>query len=222
MSHPTPASKPPARAHLQAVVGFCIGFFFLCAGTPGTRSIGPKAISPKRVELAYKKVGPLAAVYVGAVKLNFAVRVPIAKHFLKLQSVFRISQNWGLYGSGPNVVRQIQIDVDGEPVYRTNDPDLRWHAPQLTHRKIRPMPDTMSAKADAYNWTGFQRWVLEEVQQDFPEAQQVDIYAIWTSRKPGAESYIHHGRHAEAPEWVWHMVDKGGAVGDVVSKEPPE
>ena len=222
MSEPSIENPPAFKAHLQAVIGLCIGFFFLCAGTPGTRSIGPKALSEKRVDLAYKKVGPLAAVYVGAVKLNFAVRVPIAKHLLALQSLFRISQNWGLYGSGPNVVRRIRIDVDQETVYLTNDPDLRWHAPQLTHRKIRPMPDTMSAKADAYNWTGFQRWVLEEIKQDFPNAREVDILAVWTARKEGATSYIHHGRHAEAPDWTWHMVEKDGSVGEVVSKKAPE
>ncbi len=222
MSSPAPTPPAPPRAHLQAVLALCIGFFFVCAGTPGTRSIGPKALNPKRVQQARKKAGPFADLYEAALKLNFAVRVPISKHFVPMQSVFRIAQNWGLYGTGPNRVRQIQIDVDGETVYRTNDPDLRWRVHQLSHRKIRPMPDTMSIKADAYNWTGFQRWVLEEVRADFPEAREVNILAIWTARDPGAESVIHHGRHAEAPDWTWHMIGEGGTVEGPVSGGAPE
>jgi hypothetical protein len=167
--------------------------------------------------MARKKAGPLADLYEAALRANFAVRVPISKHFVPMQSVFRIAQNWGLYGSGPSRVRRIRIDVDRETVYLTNDPDLRWRVHQLSHRKIRPMPDTMSMKADAYNWTGFQRWVLEEVREDFPEAQEVDILAIWTAREPDADSYIHHGRHAEAPDWNWYMVGERGTVAGPVS-----
>ena len=216
MSSPDPSPRLSPRAHLQAVIALCIGFFFICAGTPGTRSIGPKALNPKRIQLARKKAGSLADLYVAALKLNFAVRVPLSKHFVPMQSVFRIAQNWGLYGSGPSRIRRIRIDVDRETVYLTNDLDLRWRVDQLSHRKIRPMPDTMSMKADAYNWTGFQRWVLEEVREDFPDAREVDILAIWTAREPDADSYIHHGRHAEAPDWNWYMVGERGIVEDPV------
>jgi len=193
-----------------------VGFFFLCAGTPGTRSLTPKFLKRNRKTI-HAKAGVLAPVLVGLIEANFQYRVPISKHFLKVQSVFRIAQNWGLYGAGPKRMRRLQISIDGEPVYLTNDPALRWRAPQLTHRKIRPLPDTMTIKAEAFNWTGFSRWVLNEARADFPEATEVSVVAIFRDHAVNAERRIHHGRRARAPDWSWEHLGPGG-----VRVEAPE
>ncbi len=211
MSNQQPAAPHSTGAHLRAAGALLIGFFLVCAGTPGARSVGTKPIAPDALATLKRKTGPLAPALIALHQANRKVRVPIAKSLIPIQSFFRISQSWGLYGAGPSWVRQIQIEVDGQPVYLTNSSELTWRAAQLSHRKIRPMPETMSIKAEAFNWTGFSRWILKETREDFPEATDIRILAIWTSRALDAEPYIHHGRQASAPDWVWQQLGKDGA-----------
>ena len=167
-----------------------------------------------------QRAGPAAPIVFFLLRANFAVRVPIAKHFIPIQSLFRISQNWGLYGGGPPVVYRLQIEVDGEPVYQTNHPTLQWNIGPLSHRKVRPMPDTMVTKPEAYNWDGFSRWVLKEAREDFPDATDVAIVALTSDRTEDAELSIRHGRVARAPEWSWERFGKNGVPDDSTYTEP--
>jgi len=210
-SSPEPTS--PRRAHLRGVLALVVVTFFLCAGTPGMRGLNPKRhFQPKWRAKVERKAGAAAPFFFGAIWVNHYVRVPISKHLAKFQSVFRIAQSWGLYGSGQQRVGHLIIEVDGQPVHRTNDSELSWLSTELGHRKIRPMPETMVNKLRAFNWNGFSRFVLERSQEDFPDAREVRILAEWQKRNVGAEPWIHHGRRAQAPDWKWELLGEGGVV----------
>ena len=208
------AEPPHARAaHLRGVLALGVTLFFLCAGTPGMRGLNPKGYSSKAYRKKIeRKAGELAPFFFGALWVNHFVRIPVSKRFVKLQSVFRISQSWGVYGGGPSPVRHLIIEIDGQPVYRTNDGELTWLSRELGHRKIRPMPETMTQKLRAFNWTGFSRFVLERAHKDFPDAQEVRILAQWQKRQDGDEPWIHHGRQARAPDWNWMLVGEHGVL----------
>ena len=209
----SPPQSMPRSAHLRGVMAFLVAFFFLCTGTPGMRGLNPKQhFSDKYRKKIERKAGPAAPFIFGAIWVNHYVRVPVSKQFVKLQSIFRISQSWGLYGAGPKPVRHLIIEIDGKPVHRTNDHELTWLSRELGHRKIRPMPETMTKKLRAFNWTGFSRFVLERAREDFPNAHEVKILAQWQKREEGEEAWIHHGRQAQAPDWNWMLLGEHGVV----------
>jgi len=211
MSSPDPPSS--RTAHFRGVLALLAVFFFLCAGTPGMRGLSEKrhASDEGRAKIR-QKAGLLAPFFYGAVWANQHVRGPISRKLGKFQSVFRIAQSWGLYGSGPDTVRHLVIEVDGQRVYRTNDSELDWLSLELSHRKVRPMPETMAKKLRAYNWSGFSRFVLERARVDFPDAHELRILAEWQSREPDARPRIHHGRRARGPDWTWELLGKDGAL----------
>ncbi len=210
-----PSTNPTLSrvANLRGVLALVVVTFFLCAGTPGMRGLNPKRqLQPEMRAKVERKAGPAAPFFFGAIWVNHSVRVPVSKHLAKFQSVFRIAQSWGLYGSGQQRVRHLLIEVDGQPVHRTNDSELSWLSTELGHRKIRPMPETMVKKLRAFNWNGFSRFVLERALEDFPDAREVRILAEWQKRDVGAEPWIHHGRRAQAPDWRWELLGEEGAV----------
>ena len=195
------------------MLALLMGVFFLCSGTPGLKGLTTnKNYSERYKRKVERRAGAAAPFFFGAIWVNHNVRMPISKRFVKLQSLFRISQSWGLYGGGPNPVRHLVIEIDGQRMYRTNDSELTWLSRALDHRKIRPMPETMSMKLRAFNWTGFSRFVLEQAHKDFPDAQEVTILSEWQKRDPGAEPWIHHGRRAQAPDWNWVLLGQHGVV----------
>lgn len=165
-----------------------------CAGTPGLGMMGP---TPYTRHLA-EGTGGTAERAVAWVQQE--LRWPLARRLLPLQRVFRIRQNWHLYRGGPRRVRHIEIHVDGELVHRTHDPDHAWRAAQLRYRRIRPMQHTLVGDDDAANWRGLTRWVVGQVLETRPDAQEVRISALWRGHQQAAARVV-HGRVARAPGW---------------------
>ncbi len=197
---------------LRAVLALSLAFFFLCAGTPGLRGMNAKVyLQPEKRQKIERRAGPeAAAVYFAIAELNHRFRQPIAARFNKLQSLFRISQSWGLYGQGPMPVRWLVIEVDQTPIYQTNEPAHAWRAHQLAHRKLRALPETLVEKPRAYNWTSFSEWVRTEALQDFPDAKEVSVLAVWGTRDIRSTPTIHHGRRARYPDWNWIALGANG------------
>ena len=217
----TAAPSRPLRDHLIGVAALLAGLALFIAGTPGARGLSRSLVDGEGRAEVERRAGVAAPVVLAIYRLNFDLRVPVAKHLIPVQSLFRVSQSWGLYGGGPKQIRWLRIDVDGQPVFRTEDPDLTWRAPQFSHRKMRPMVETMSNKASAYNWTGFSRWVLREVRRDFPDARHVSIVAERAERTPGAPVEEHHWREASAPDWSWQSFDKRGMPVELAEEDTP-
>ncbi len=118
----------------------------------------------------------------------------------KIQPIFRIAQSWHLYRDGPTAIRKLEIQVDGVPVYRTNDPKLDWLALILRNRRIRPVTETTVAKAKAGNRFGLGRLIVERAKADFPRVRRVDIVSLGGIR-PGDNLKARHRMVATAPNW---------------------
>ena len=118
----------------------------------------------------------------------------------KIQPVFRIAQSWHLYRDGPTAIRKLEVQVDGVPVYRTNDANLDWLAPILRNRRIRPVTETTVAKAKAGNRLGLGRLIVERAKADFPRVRRIDIVSL-AGQRPGENLQPRHRMVATAPDW---------------------
>ena len=119
----------------------------------------------------------------------------------KIQPVFRIAQSWHLYRDGPATIRKLEIRVDGVPVYRTNDPSLRWLAPILRNRRIRPVTETTVSRPKAGNRLGLGRLIVERARDEFPKIRRIDIVSLG-GKRPGETLQPRHRMVATAPDWV--------------------
>ena len=140
------------------------------------------------------------AIAVAAANLN-RKRFLIEDTAGSIQPVFRIAQSWHLYRDGPSAIRKLEIQVDGVPVYRTNDPTLDWLEPVLRNRRIRPVTETTVIRPKAGNRRGLGRLIVERAQDDFPKVRRIDIVSLH-GKRPGETLTPRHRMVATAPDWV--------------------
>lgn len=192
------------RDHLTGLGAFAVLFFLVVMGCPGISELAPGASKkPGLRKLVNRRAGPVAADLVhGIAVVNDAVRVPFSSRLRKVERVFRIRQEWHLYGGGARRVKRLEILVDGEKVYRMGDPDLDWNGELFDLRRIRPMAQSVTTKDSAFNWKGFGRFVVNEARRDFPGAQEVRIHGVFRPWDAAPEDeHVVHGRVARAPDW---------------------
>lgn len=127
------------------------------------------------------------------------IRMPIAKRIGGFQPIFRISQSWHLYRDGPSTIRRMEIWVDDELRYRTEDNQYDWRESTFRNRRIRPMAETMVSIPKARNRLGLGRAIVTAARDDFPNAQSVEIRSTWARR--GKPATVHHYMTAHAPDW---------------------
>ena len=134
-----------------------------------------------------------------AADLNRARR-PLAEAIGGFQPLFRVRQSWHLYRDGPRMIRRMEIRVDGDLIYRSNDPKFSWNEAIFKHRRIRPMVETLVKKPKAKNRVGLARFIVNHAKEDFPGVQRIDISSFWGDRK--GKTKRHHRIIAEAPNWT--------------------
>lgn len=196
----------PWRAHLGAMSALLMIAFMSCTGTPGLDAWKEKTFQSERSrQKLQRQAGALTPAVLLLADLNRALRLPISMRLKPVQRVFRIGQAWHVYGVGPQEVKALEIWVDGTLRHRSRHPDHDWLSPQLEHRRLRPMAQTLATKAEATNWRGLSRWIIAQVQADFPEATEVIILGTRGDfGVPGARPV--HGRRAAAPDWALEVL----------------
>jgi hypothetical protein len=186
--------------NLKAIGILFAAILLFWLGMPGVAFMNPKHLkTPERQAKFRARWGePWTTISIASADLN-RFRLPIAKSLGGLQPIFRISQAWHLYRDGPKTIRRMEILVDGERVYRTNDSALDWRASTFRNRRIRPMAESLTIKPRAGNRTGLGRHIVTAVREDFPGATGVEIRSVWSKR--GKKESIHHWMSAESPTW---------------------
>lgn len=193
---------PPLRAHLHGLAAAFLGFFFVCAGTPGLDELKGGAVGkPEARRQIERRAGAAAPIVLSMHWFNDRVRRPVARCFRPLERAFRVSQSWYLYGGGRKTLVWLVVEVDGEEVYRSNDPEKTWGRAFIDHRRIRPMATSLARREAAQGWPGLSRLVLDQARKDFPNAATVTILAERRHVMSDAAPAVHHGRTATAPAW---------------------
>ena len=196
---------PSPQQHFNAVISLVFLFFFFTMASPGLAHLSPGEWKKERFHRNIEKVAgtQFANFAVMMSKVNDVVRVPISSKFRRVERTFRIRQDWHLWPRGVRSVIHLEIEVDGELVHRTNDPDHDWQQERFNHRRMRPMAEAIAEKAHAYNWKGLGRWIIKEAQADFPGCQEVSIVSKRRGQleSPDQERAT-HGQIARAPDWV--------------------
>lgn len=187
------------REHLHAVAALSVLMFLLCTGTPGFSAWDHSTLADERAqENIIRQQGPLIGqTAIALADLNRRFRLPIARRLNKIEQLFRIRQKWQLYTSGPKHAHRLEVWLDEALVYQTQSRDHAWLRPQLSHRKLRPMVDSLAAKETAFNWKGMGRFLLLNAREDFPEATTISIVAT-RARFGEPDSAPTHGQWATA------------------------
>ena len=190
------------RATILAVV---YALFFILA-TPGldgapTGFLKTDASVQKLSETVPR---PVVSVLKVLTDINRKVRKPLVKKLTPLQRPLRIEQTWRLYGDGPALVHRMEVWVDDEVVYRSEDADLDWEESTLRQRRLRPMPATVAVrcrrKNQPVNRHGLSRLITNRARKDFPDAERVEVRIV-SGRYPDEELKPTHGYRRQAPEW---------------------
>ena len=133
--------------NLKAIGILFAAILLFWLGMPGVAFLSPNHLkSPAKQSTFRARWGePWTTISIASAELN-RFRLPIARALGGLQPVFRVSQAWHLYRDGPRTIRRMEIVVDGERVYRTNDPTLDWRSGTFRNRRIRPMAESLTIK----------------------------------------------------------------------------
>ncbi len=190
---------------LRAGLIFLVYVVLLIVGTPGLDHLGWR-MSKKSEARMIKRLGPTnTGVAKHLVDFNKEVRRPVAKKVGGFQPVFRIRQAWNLYRDGPYLIYRLEVRVDGEPVFRSKDPDLDWLEAQLSNRRIRPVVESTVKKWKSANWRGLSRFVVAQARAEWPEAKRVELVSL-KSKRPGNQSRIQHRIVSSSPDWELEKV----------------
>jgi hypothetical protein len=187
--------------NLKAIGILFAAILLFWLGMPGVAFLSPNHLkSPaKQAKFRARWGEPWTTISIASAELN-RFRLPIARALGGLQPVFRVSQAWHLYRDGPRTIRRMEIVVDGERVYRTNDPTLDWRSGTFRNRRIRPMAESLTIKPRAGNRKGLGQHIVTAVREDFPAASTIQIRSVWSKR--GKKESTHHWMSAEAPTWA--------------------
>lgn len=201
----------PALRGLRAAAAAFVLFFLLCAGTPGFSGLGS---APPAGQMKGSWSAEVGAVFLkGATRINQHLRKPMARRLRPLEQVFRIRQTWNLYSRGPKRSRSLEILVDDNLVYRSNDSDHAWLENKLGHRRVRPINQTLVEKDTALNWKPMMRFLLRHAEADFPDMKSLQVQARWTNhRGDKREPVLVHGRRVEAPDWALLKISRDGRL----------
>lgn len=192
-----------SRRSLTAVLAGFVCFFFLCAGTPGVRSVGRKHRTDKGRAQLHRRLGPVfATITIGAGWVNDHLRKPLSEPLWPLQKRLGIAQTWALYAGVDHTVRWLVVEVDGTVVYRSNDPDARWLAGPLGSRRMRPVLDKAVMRESTGHWDPLTSFLVGRAARDFPEMQQLRVLAVHQDQATDASPAIAYGRLATAPDWA--------------------
>ncbi len=185
----------------KAIILTAVYLILLIVAAPGISFLKPSLLRTEKARTEFRDdYGPLLErVARAAADLHRAQR-PVAKALGGFQPIFRVRQSWHLYRDGPSTIRRMEVRVDGEPVYRTLDPALRWSEDIFRNRRIRPMAETLVKKPRAKNRAGLGRYIVDRARADFPDAEVVEIRSLWARR--GQEATTHHRMIASAPSWT--------------------
>jgi hypothetical protein len=169
-------------------------------GTPGLDHLGSRLSIKERARLN-KRFGPaIGSAAASVMGLNKTIRAPVKKHLGGFQPLFRVRQSWNLYRDGPRKVYRLEIRVDGEPVYRSEDPVLTWLQPQLRNRRLRPVVESTTKKNKSGNWRGLSRYVVQQARAEWPEATKVELVAL-KRRRSATRLKSSHRITSTAPDW---------------------
>lgn len=191
---------PKIRALLLVVVWFVL----LLLGTPGLDGMRRSELrsSEDKAELI-EQIGEFwGGVGIGIADFNRDVRLPPHDALHILEQPIRGAQNWALYRDGPNRVRRLEVYVDGDLKHRSADRDYDWLSPQLRMRRVRPMVETTTMSTLAQNWEGLSRFIVQEAVAEWPDAEHVELKAMWVPFPDVAEPTMHHHIVAVAPDWT--------------------
>ena len=100
------------------------------------------------------------------------VRAPITRRLDPLLKPLRIDQSWHLYGRGERKLKRFEIEVDGEVVFRSNDPERQWLQPVIEFRRTRQIYTRMCADGGGGKQAYF-GWIAARAQKDFPGTTEV-------------------------------------------------
>jgi hypothetical protein len=194
--------SPALRAGAVGLVVAAMGIL----ATPGLDFIPAKALGSERARDLVEERGGATGLRVAhwVNGFNQRARMPLVHLLEPIQKPFRIAQTWNLYRDGPRRVRRMEIQVDGDPVYRTGDPALQWLGPQLASRKIRPVLETTTRARRSRNWKGISRFIVERARQDHPQAKKVELLFL-VGDFPGVRMEESHRIVAQEPLWLVRM-----------------
>jgi hypothetical protein len=194
--------SPALRAGAVGLVMAAMGIL----ATPGLDFIPSNALGSERARALVEERGGATGLQVArwVDGFNRRARMPLVHLLEPIQKPFRIAQTWNLYRDGPSRVRRMEIQVDGDPVYRTGDPALQWLGPQLASRKMRPVLETTTRSRRSRNWKGLSRFVVEQARQAHPQAEKVEMLFL-VGDFPGVRMEESHRIVAQAPLWLVRM-----------------
>lgn len=187
-------------SNLRAGLLIFVYALLFAVGTPGLDHMRSKMSATEEQRLRNRAGDTVADLTQFAVRINKNIRAPIKRKLGGFQPVFRIRQAWNLYRDGPRNVYRLEIRVDGEPVYRSEHPELDWLEPQLRNRRLRPVVESTVKKFKSANWRGLSRLVVSRARAQWPEAQRVELIAL-KGKRPGKRLRPQHRIIASAPEW---------------------
>ena len=146
----------------KAIILTVVYLILLIVAAPGISFLKPSLLRTEKARSEFRDdYGPLfERVARAAADLHRAQR-PVAQALGGFQPIFRVRQSWHLYRDGPSTIRRMEVRVDGEPVYRTLDPALRWSEDIFRNRRIRPMAETLVKKPRAKNRAGLGRYIVD-------------------------------------------------------------
>ena len=170
--------------------------------TPGLDYLPPSTLRTpaSRADLA-EQIGPVGMrAGWGVALFNRRCRLPLVRVLEPLQKPFRIAQSWNLYRDGPKRMRELEIQVDGQVVFRMRDPELNWLEGPLSNRKIRPVLESTARSVESRNWRGLARFVVERARVDYPDARSGALVCE-VGDFPGGSFDESHRIVAESPLW---------------------
>lgn len=163
---------------------------------PGIDSFGLTEAKRKQV-LEYG----VPAVFLDALVGLVEARRPVLKLLTPLQRPLRIEQSWGLYGSGPNRVRRMEVWLDDALAYRSGDRDHDWLEPTFRNRRLRPVVETAASKANTRNRVALLALIAERATASDPELTRIEV-RFTVGRFPGTESRVAYSFAMQSPDWT--------------------
>jgi len=201
------------RDHLRSLLLLTIYVSMFILATPGMDGMVKYEVGLERLDAQRGKIPePLLAIGRAGLWTNKFVRVPMASTLAPIQRPLRIEQSWTLYGAGPSNIRRVEIYLDGDLYFRSQDAEYDWLAPQMTYRRLRPMVETMGRKPGATNQSGPVRLAVVFGQrlfaQDGGELTEVEVVVTETpfpdQLRPAP---VHHRLIARAPDWEPELIE---------------
>ncbi|MCO4746116.1 MAG: hypothetical protein KC912_15070 [Proteobacteria bacterium] len=170
-------------------------------GFPGLDRMKPSDYTGSHRERLLKQ-GAAGRAEVAIGDFDRFVRRPMADRLEWTQRVPRVSHSWHLYRDGPSKVRRVEIWVDDELWFRSQDADHPWRRAQLTMRKFRPMVSTTASEPHAKNWKGMVRWAATEAYKDKPDLKEVRVVGTVAPFPSGEPARVKRTYVASPPDFV--------------------